>query len=338
METYNRIFILGAGFSKSFCNDMPTIIDLTGEIFSSSNNECQELRKFAKKYFSESNNSEEIKNIENLATAIFSKRIFEDCVQEQYYKTLRNQVLMLILKYIKQHNVDDPNDPNRELLSDFIWSCRRCWIDKRNDIPGKNLIMSFNYDLIIENIVRKVPKFRECAINYSVGLTPYAHSSSQDSSGWVPEFIEILKLHGSFNWFRAKGSRSNDINSIYIVNEDDDAYAMHQTDVPVYIPMAHAKESFLTGTLYNTIWAKATHYLRNADEIVFVGYGFPITDINNLIYFLDYNDRIKHVVVREKEESDNLRRLRRLFGKKVVKNMDAKEFLLSEYISKKDPP
>jgi hypothetical protein len=90
--------------------------------------------------------------------------------------------------------------------------------------------------------------------------------------------------------------------------------------------MAHAKESFLRGSLFNLLWSKADYYLKNAQEIYFLGYGFPKTDMNNLEFLLRHRERFKKVVVFEPENSPVLERLRRLLGS-LVESRDAKEYL-----------
>jgi len=79
----------------------------------------------------------------------------------------------------------------------------------------------------------------------------------------------------------------------------------------------------------------SAHHLETADEIVFLGYGFPQTDIGNLLFFLEYKRKIKHVVVREPEDEAGRTRLARLegiFGKEVVRNPDVKDFLAETYL------
>jgi hypothetical protein len=45
------------------------------------------------------------------------------------------------------------------------------------------------------------------------------------------------------------------------------------------------------------LWSKADYYLKNAQEIYFLGYGFPKTDMNNLEFLLRHRERFKKVVV-----------------------------------------
>ena len=91
--------------------------------------------------------------------------------------------------------------------------------------------------------------------------------------------------------------------------------------------MAHAKESFLRGSLFNLLWSKADYYLKNAQEIYFLGYGFPKTDVNNLEFLLRHRDRFKKVVVFEQKDHPDLLRLQKLLGEALVVSADAKSYL-----------
>ena len=92
--------------------------------------------------------------------------------------------------------------------------------------------------------------------------------------------------------------------------------------------MAHAKELFLYGTLFNILWAKATYYINHAKEIYFIGYGFPESDINNLLMFLKNKKKIKEIIVYYPDKKDeDLNRLIQIFGKKIVKNINALDYL-----------
>jgi len=74
---------------------------------------------------------------------------------------------------------------------------------------------------------------------------------------------------------------------------------------------------------------------NTADEIAFLGYGFPATDIGNLLFFLEYKPKIGHVVVLEPDDESgqrSLKRLQHIFGKDVVRNQDVKDFLAETYL------
>jgi hypothetical protein len=145
--------------------------------------------------------------------------------------------------------------------------------------------------------------------------------------------IEYVKLHGSLNWYKAKGTTDFEINNTYVVSEGNRNYPIHSKDIPVFIPMAHAKDTFLVGSLFSSLWAKAISYLENANSVYFLGYSFPVSDMNNLFLFMKYKEKIRKVVVYYENSNDqNYQRLLNIFGKEVVVNLDAKTFIENEII------
>ncbi len=325
-EEYRRVFVLGAGFSKSFSSSVPTIQDLNNALFDTHaghHDKYRQLRAFARRYYEMSNHREELRNLENLSTVIFAKVIFKNPEEELEFQLLRYQLLRFIYDNTRVIQIDQASD---DVLVRFVRFCGKSLDDQNKE---ESVIITFNYDLILEQAYRKAYASKSYPIFYGIDLNYYdARRKAQIDT---PRLLEIIKLHGSFNWFRVKGSSSNDISSVYEVDEAEPG--IHENDVPVFIPMAHNKELFLNGPLYSTLWAKAMRFLDKAEELVFIGYGFPQTDINNLVLFLNYKEKIRHVVVSyERPDHPNLKRLQQMFGEGVVRNANAKDFLMSEYL------
>lgn len=324
---YKKVFVLGAGFSKSFSSSIPTIQDLNNALYdvcaADKPDRYRRLREFARRYYERSNQRDELRSLENLATVIFSKVIFRNPEEELEFQNLRYELLRFIYDKTRVLEISPENEA---VLVDFLRFCGKDPADRQKE---ERLVISFNYDLILEQAYRKAFAAATHPIFYGVELNLYDAMLSGRQG--MPRLLEIIKLHGSFNWFRVKGSSSNDISSVFEI--DESAPGIHEDDVPVFIPMAHTKELFLTGPLYSTLWAKAIRYLDKAREIVFIGYGFPPTDINNLVLFLNYKEKIRHVVIHyERPDHPNLCRLQQIFGSTVVRNEDAKEFLKKEYL------
>jgi len=329
MPQYKRVFVLGSGFSKSFSSQMPTIKNLTEAIFKKEiigplRPDCTTLFKYINT-FNEINDKNEnnINKIENLTTTIFSRRIFESQLEEQYYEQLKYEILRYIYFSIKPHKIDREN---KEILQKFLEACTKEHA-KGSSFVGKNLLITFNYDLLLEEFISNYGPKMGVNIDYGIQFnehTIFSHVGIKYST----RPFQYIKLHGSFNWFKAKGASSIDINSIFKVNPWDENSIIYENDNPIFIPMAHGKELFLYGTLYNFLWVKAFNYLSDAREIYFIGYGFPETDINNLIYFWQFRHKIKNIIVYYENDNDpELLRLRKLFGSNIVKNVDAKKFI-----------
>ena len=320
MRNKQKLYILGSGFSKSFSEQMPTMQDLTERLFKLQHPEYENLTRFVHDMYDKSNKLEEFRDMENIANIIFSKRIFKDFEEQLDYEKLRFELIKFIYNEIKQQDLDFTK---ADTLYQFLYHCAS------KDDQESAVIFNFNYDLIIEELLKQKAQQEpeKISIKYGLQFERYEPQKIYESQPNSLLYLTMLKLHGSFNWFRAKGGESNDIRDIYLVHEDESSFSIHANDIPSYIPMTNVKAQFLSGTLYNTLWAKAIDYLNHCDEIVCIGYGFPKTDLNNLGLFLDYKDKISAINVNHPKGSEKLNRLYQVFGEDIVQNMDAKSFI-----------
>jgi len=330
-KQYKRVFILGSGFSKSFCSEMPTMKNLEDAIFKKERiGPILENYDTLFQYVEDFNKIDKsgkfgFKSIENLVTTIFSRRIFGSFSDEINTKELQYQILRYIYNSIHPFHVDDEA---QKIMLNFLKICGSEHYPE-NSYKGKNLIVTYNYDLLMEEILRTIRT--NYHIDYSIELANY----TQFSNDYYPSNtrpLQILKLHGSFNWFQTLGSANIDISSIFQVDPWDENHIIYSEDNPLFIPMSHGKEIFLHGSLYNFIWAKAFNYIADADEIYVIGYGFPDSDINNLLYIYPYQRKIKKIVVLYENETDsNYKKLVEIFGKNKILIKDAKEFIEENY-------
>ena len=106
MEQYfNKIIILGAGFSKSFSPDIPTINDLSNILFDKYyNSEFKELKEYCAEFYERCNSFKYYKDIENISTSIFSKNIFNNYNEKLQNEFLKNQLLKFIYEEISKHD------------------------------------------------------------------------------------------------------------------------------------------------------------------------------------------------------------------------------------------
>ena len=258
--------------------------------------------------------------IEPLATSILSAQIFPGERERLYHASLRFELLRFIASVIRRDNVLD--DSAAAILKQFLVSCE-------NDSTAgsrETLLLSFNYDTLIETAIANNKELCEqVSVDYGVKIDPADRSAKR---GKKTRTIDLIKLHGSLNWFPVKGASDElDLKNVCEVEPQDRSFPIYCEDTPIFIPMAHAKESFLRGSLFNLLWSKADYYLKNAEEIYFIGYGFPKTDVNNLEFLLRHRDRFKKVVVFERDDRSDLLRLQKLLGENLVESCDAKEFI-----------
>lgn len=232
---------------------------------------------------------------------------------------MRNAVLVSAL----------PDANSAVVLDKWIRNC----CNPVNQLQRGDLVISFNYDLLLENQLRTLEMQHSCVVE--LGVPIHWADETLGSFNDAQYSFDLLKLHGSLDWYRIKGSEGSDLRTICRVSPRDPSWPLYCRDNPLFIPMAHTKGSFLQGNLFTLLWNKAGHYLEQAEEIRFLGYGFPPTDTSNLYFLLRHRDRICEVVVHEDEDSRELSRLRGLLGREKVINRDACAWLAERMQSKK---
>lgn len=299
---------------------MPTLKDLNARIPDGIGNECLNLRNYCYWLRELCRSEAEYLKIESVATIILAAQIFPSEAERLRHAELRFELLRFIAMSMRR-TVPLSEQASR-VLSKFLSAVSNDRKNSRRD----NLILSFNYDTLIEDQVLQDPNlFQSTSIDYGVNMER-ADRSAQNSPR--ERTVDLLKLHGSLNWYAVKGAGEEfDIKNVCRIERNDRSFPMYEKDNPIFIPMAHAKESFLKGSLFNVIWSKADYFLSHADEIFVIGYGFPQTDGNSFPFLLKHRDRIRKVVVFEKKDSPEIARLERLFGKEALACQDAKEFL-----------
>ena len=316
MDTYRRIYVLGSGFSKSISKNMPSMKGLTEELRRAEDDKYPELMEFMRNLNKKSNCSKELTSMEAVCSLILGRDIFYNSSVYLHYQILQNQLVHWL--YEKIDNAAKTVDSDKkEALKNFIM---QCVYPKDGD---KSLVITFNYDLLIERLFASMSDL-PCRLDYIIRLNNYFGEAPQDTR---KDIFPYLKLHGSFNWFRSPGSIICDTNNVYLSEENGySRNLVHHNDIPVFVPMTFSKQSYLEGSFFNVLWNIAQRYLEMAEEIVFIGYGFPLTDMINLAFFLNYKEKIKHVVIKGEEKLKQAR-LEALFGKELIVDRDAVDYL-----------
>jgi hypothetical protein len=105
------------------------------------------------------------------------------------------------------------------------------------------------------------------------------------SAGDYPNF-HLLKLHGSINWYYS-GTNKFPAEQLYSSDKDSEP----ETDLSLFIvPPLLDKSNYYFHTSMNQLWFKAGEALRQADEVYFIGYSLPETDLSVRLLL---NDSIK---------------------------------------------
>jgi hypothetical protein len=87
---------------------------------------------------------------------------------------------------------------------------------------------------------------------------------------------QLFKLHGSVNWY----TKPNFGNYYYVPQGDNYLYKTELTDLQrLIVPPVANKSNLYEDSLFGAIWKGAYEKLKEADEVYFLGYSLPETDL-----------------------------------------------------------
>ncbi len=237
--------------------------------------------------------------------ALFDDRNLEDILSILSFNNIRNEnndlsdfvkaiaeTIELTCEVKYQHESHAIQESGSKFYRRF-WRRLFEWFKITKKFP---ILMSYNYDLVFERSLfqtlnnniftdETIP-FKGLNINYHYGNNyVYQYSVKGVRRATIdpnkfgiklvndayhdPLEIDILKLHGSLNFLR----NGNDVKPPL-------TFAVEE---PLILPPLFNKMSLSTSI--NQIWCKALNCLRNAKNVIIVGYSLPQTDIY-MQYFL----------------------------------------------------
>lgn len=283
MEKYKKAIVLGAGFSKALCKSMPIVSDLFTDI-----PEKSILSIFVDNLKNQLGDSFDV---ENCISYILSREIFFTDKEDIEFYTLKRELLKYIHMQMKSYK---PDNDKMDLMKKFLYYC----------IKENVVLITFNYDLFIEKICSylnagdQTKRKYNLVVNYGIKInqSPFNITDEINYCNIIDKDLQLLKVHGSFNWFNIKGSESADINDIVSL-ADAEVNEIFQNKTPYFIPMSNTKHKYFSGSFYKTIWSKMNYFIKNAENVTFIGYGFPKTDFDNLVFFSSFKDKIKDIVI-----------------------------------------
>ncbi|WP_028975269.1 hypothetical protein [Spirochaeta cellobiosiphila] len=321
MLSYNKAYILGSGFSKSVCPGMQTIKDLNDQLIESTQSEYKELKDYHLNNIALSGGA--LDSFESLCHLVLSKPFFRNKAEELQYKVLESQLINFISFKLNSSDFAVRDDFKEDLIS-FLES--NCYSASGPNEHRNGLIISFNYDLLLEKLLY-TEKNAVWNIDYGIPLQSYSQTKLTSPEDSCPLIFEYHKLHGSFNWFLAPSSQVISLNNVYKVDlEDESGRLIHLNDTPLFVPMSFSKLKFLSGSFFNSLWNKTLSCLELTDEINFIGYGFPSSDIDYLELFLKYREKIKDIVV---YDDKSYQRLKGIFPTSRIIKDDGKDYIRS---------
>jgi hypothetical protein len=164
-------------------------------------------------------------------------------------------------------------------------------------------VITFNYDQLVElawllhgNAVRSTPFVLTSRDLYPALLTPLtARGGGGNFRGphLTSGGLELLKLHGSLGWYYsdpdgppgdivydqgvAGGSWMAD--GVF-ASDAHELTAAHWADLqPMIVPPATVKSPYYANNTLRSLWTRAALHLRNAKELVIMGFSLPATDM-----------------------------------------------------------
>lgn len=154
---------------------------------------------------------------------------------------------------------------------------------------------------------------------YNVPIAHIGHRTASVLAGGRHEgTFELLKLHGSINWFHS--GEVNGSGQIYYLNDTDDAgvdWSTHTKDLqPLIIPPVLDKSRFFVHNSVKLLWNQARDYLENAKIVYIIGYSIPLTDLTVRLMLQNYLQHDCRVVLVNKDVA-KLKAYGELFGSRL---------------------
>ena len=269
-----KVFFLGAGFSKAVNNSYPLMSELTTKalIRVEKSSAQQHLTELAPQI---------TKDIEGLLTYLSTDLPWKTDTTKYANKSLYCAIVQalsdIFMEYAKQ---ETPKDDRSSLWWQFA--------DKIRCHAWEYNFITLNYDILLEVMLKVAyPVDRNTpSINYAdfysypmawIGDRLPKHFFVLGSDKSKPAAPKILKLHGSANWFWAGVSPSDVLYYRNWTSDETDNITMGLK--PYIIPPVLDKSSFYNHIAIHALWKQAEELLQQADEIYIIGFSFPQTDL-----------------------------------------------------------
>lgn len=314
VPTYDNVFLFGAGVSaaagipllKPFLDKMweysvreATDHELLKEEDLKILREAHKIRVELERYNSRAKFND--RNLEDVLSLLSLESLQGEKAQIKYKNMVsavaRTIELACSLRYQDQSGTGLPKTTT--IYHDF-W--RTVFTNIQRLIPA---IMTFNYDLVLERALYDCFHFAgDAGSNFNVPVRlKYFHATQfamipeacdyGSTKGLKPKFvydrpdtlfgleIPYFKLHGSLNWpVDAESKMHGDLKPGTVMTSPHPP--TRAVENPVILPPVFNK---LNTTVLNSVWSNALTVLRNAKNIIIVGYSLPRTDIY-MQYFL----------------------------------------------------
>jgi hypothetical protein len=157
----------------------------------------------------------------------------------------------------------------------------------------QSTVITFNYDCLVELAYMEAvaPEFGPAGAQSSdplgIPVTPAGLRTTAVAGGAEPQTFRLLKLHGSLDWWYS-GVEAEPSDPIYRMGWTGDfkrgiipfyGQTVIADKVPMLIPPAATKAPFYQNRLLAAQWVQAGEAMREAEELILIGYSAPLTDL-----------------------------------------------------------
>jgi len=282
----NIVYILGAGCSRE--DNVPLVNEFLDVSFKKV---LPDLNMYdAKRFKNVKNFRNEVlpdSNVEELFSYIDFERIVKTYGNKYNLNNLRKDLLYVIAKTIEK-----VIRKGGSTIYENFW--------ENHIVKSKSYhaitIITFNWDLLLDNILLSSPSFFIDGIPENYYGTSFSYmGDGRESYNRVPNSsLKLLKLHGSLNWLFCKNCKEN--NKFFVIGKKPavkvlEGFGMkcpncgNDLDTLIVPPTFQKIEEGGIISALSDIWKCAKDNLSNANRIVIAGYSFPEDDVHFRLFF-----------------------------------------------------
>lgn len=265
------VYLLGSGFSRAISEHMPVMQELSTAI--QSDLESKKLPHIP------GQGSPLANNFEQWLSYLIEEPPWLPEGQQSRNRGAFSDVaesLHEVLSVCQMHAVGQPPP-------DWLLQLVRYWQE-----TGTTVI-TFNYDLLVEMAWLTAYDGRSWLDLYTVPVVPIGIRVAGIFAGDEgPLGLRLLKLHGSLNW-RYSGPSSPAGDPVFDIGFGhwgiDGASSVYPEveklsadKMPMIVPPAAVKSPYYVNNLIRAMWRQAAEALREASELVILGFSLPASD------------------------------------------------------------
>jgi len=188
-------------------------------------------------------------------------------------------------------------------------------------IENKITCVTFNYDDIFDEALwsHEQSQYWHPDMGYGFFCRPSELCLGEASIFNSHTSMHLLKLHGSVNWRIKRGSlRPYAIDAVVhhqswypkfprSVDYDEADILLHLEPDPFIVPPVLVKTAIVQQPILRVIWTLAYQTLSQAEEVSFIGYSLPITDIAASFLFSEALNHLPPSQIKVVNKSDTVR-------------------------------